>query len=279
MLAKKIWEYEEILDLTLKEIEEKLTDYIEQNEKLLSEMLEKWDKRIEEMPEEMRSLFVVWLEDGTLEEIINHDVLGNKADQSELDKTNEHLSQISYNVKAYGAKGDGVTNDTKAFQEVSHLVKQNNGGKIFIPEGVYIVGSQELTGEIGQGNSYRYESVINIDGAKNVTIEGVNAELKWIDGFKYGSFDPITGDPHYPSSFPFWDLDYNAGIGHMIQISNVESVSIRDLELNGNDANAIIGGRFGDLGYQSRAMGILLSRCDRIEIKNVHSHHHLLDGL
>src|SRR5699024_1971953 len=65
---------------------------------LMNERLENWDQRIEEMPEEMRSLFVKWLNDGTLEEIINHDVLGNKADQSELDKTNEKLKDIDKHV-------------------------------------------------------------------------------------------------------------------------------------------------------------------------------------
>src|SRR5699024_9223764 len=91
MLAKKIWEYEEILDLSLKEIEEKLTDYIEQNEKLLSEMLEKWDKRIDGLDEEMALIFVEWLNDGTLEEIINHKVLGNKADKSYVDNLNNEI--------------------------------------------------------------------------------------------------------------------------------------------------------------------------------------------
>src|SRR5699024_3689843 len=140
MLAKKIWEYEEILDLTLKEIEEKLTDYIEQNEKLLSEMLEKWDKRIEEMPEEMRSLFVVWLEDGTLEEIINHDVLGNKADQSELDKTNEQLvltGGIYLGFEPFKINTNEEITDT-INQAIEHA-HANKISKVIIPEGHYYI--------------------------------------------------------------------------------------------------------------------------------------------
>jgi len=98
MLAEKIWEYENTLNETLEQIEQRLTDYILENDSLMNERLENWDQRIEEMPEEMRSLFVKWLNDGTLEEIINHDVLGNKADQSELDKTNEKLKDIDKHV-------------------------------------------------------------------------------------------------------------------------------------------------------------------------------------
>src|SRR5699024_2803466 len=84
MLAKKIWEYENTLNETLEQIEKRLTDYILENDKLMNERLENWDQRIEEMPEEMRSLFVTWLNDGTLEKIINHDIFGN---------INTHLAQ------------------------------------------------------------------------------------------------------------------------------------------------------------------------------------------
>src|SRR5699024_7835193 len=85
LLAERIWEYEKTLDESLEQIEQRLTDYIFENDSLMNERLENWDKRINEMPEEMRTLFVEWLNDGTLEQIINHDVLGNKADKKFVD--------------------------------------------------------------------------------------------------------------------------------------------------------------------------------------------------
>lgn len=105
LLSKRIWEYDKTLDLTLKEIEEKFTDYINENNELMNKRLENWDKRIEEMPDEMSTLFVEWLNDGTLEEIINHDVLGNKADKTYVDDLNEdvtsQLKQTINNLASY----------------------------------------------------------------------------------------------------------------------------------------------------------------------------------
>ena len=115
LLAEKIWEYENTLDETLEQIEQRLTDYITENDILMNERLENWDQRIAEMPEEMRSLFVTWLNDGTLEQIINHDVLGNKADKtyvdSEIENLTTKLEEIAY------LKPNGV-DDTQAIRDI-----------------------------------------------------------------------------------------------------------------------------------------------------------------
>ncbi|WP_132054603.1 Ig-like domain-containing protein [Pseudocnuella soli] len=45
----------------------------------------------------------------------------------------------TYNVKNYGAKGDGVTDDTKAITSVIALAKNNPGATLYFPAGTYIV--------------------------------------------------------------------------------------------------------------------------------------------
>ena len=77
LLAEKIWDYDERLDERLEDLENVLQDYLSQ-----------WDERIENLDDEVSHIFVTWLEDGTLEKIINHDVLGNKADKSFVDQSN-----------------------------------------------------------------------------------------------------------------------------------------------------------------------------------------------
>ena len=74
LLAEKIWEYDERLDNRIADLEEVLSSYLSQ-----------WDERIENLDDEVSHIFVTWLNDGTLEQIINHDVLGNKADKSYVD--------------------------------------------------------------------------------------------------------------------------------------------------------------------------------------------------
>lgn len=84
LLAKRVWEYDKTLNRKLEEIETTLTEYINQNDELLQSYMDKWDERIENLDEEVEHIFIEWLNDGTLEYIINHEVLGNKADKTSV---------------------------------------------------------------------------------------------------------------------------------------------------------------------------------------------------
>lgn len=44
-----------------------------------------------------------------------------------------------FNVKHYGAVGNGVTNDTTAFQRTLNAINANGGGKMVIPSGTYVL--------------------------------------------------------------------------------------------------------------------------------------------
>lgn len=51
----------------------------------------------------------------------------------------EQLADISYNVKKYGAVGDGLTDDTTAIQEAINEAHNVGRGVVYLPPGVYIV--------------------------------------------------------------------------------------------------------------------------------------------
>lgn len=46
-----------------------------------------------------------------------------------------------YDVKAFGAKGDGLTSDTRAIQNAIDKACQNKGGMVSVPAGVYKIGT------------------------------------------------------------------------------------------------------------------------------------------
>ena len=88
---------------------------------------------------------MIWLEDGTLENIINVNLFNSLNDKinglsSQLEqKVNKH--NITLNIKDLGAKGDGLTDDTDIFKKAINQIggEYSTGGTIFIPSGRYII--------------------------------------------------------------------------------------------------------------------------------------------
>ncbi|WP_091016002.1 right-handed parallel beta-helix repeat-containing protein [Paenibacillus amylolyticus] len=81
---------------------------------------------------------------------------------------------IVYNVKDYGAIGDGKHDDTEALYKVSSLLKQNGGGVMFFPKGIFlksghtsiIIPSNSMVMGIGSETS-----IIKLaDAAKSTTV-------------------------------------------------------------------------------------------------------------
>ncbi len=70
---------------------------------------------------------------------------------------------ILYNVKSYGAKGDGSTDDTAAIAATINAVKTAGGGVVFLPKGIYLISAS-----------------LDISGVNYLTIEGVGIDASII---------------------------------------------------------------------------------------------------
>ena len=135
-LSYRIWEYQEVIN----------KQFNEWDEELQKRFLE-WDKNLEEFDEEVMKLLRQWIDDGTFAEIINEEILSWKADKSYVDdefsridtaldtKLDKDLRAV--NLKDFGAKGNGVTDDSEALTTALKYLSLNGGGKLIIPEGVY----------------------------------------------------------------------------------------------------------------------------------------------
>ena len=165
--------------------------------------------------------------------------------------------QEAVSVKDFGATGDGVTNDTAAFQAAATYINAQDGGKLIIPAGTYLVGSQTFAGAGGLGYAYLGADILHIQNcSKPVVIECDGAVIKFKDGLKYGSFDPVTGAVYNPASMPFTNVNYQASTGIMLRFSGNANVAILgSLELDGNNLNASLGGTWGDTGRQIVSYG------------------------
>jgi hypothetical protein len=182
-------------------------------------------------------------------------------------------------VKDFGAVGDGTTNDTDAFAAASARINALGGGVLVIPPGTYIIGKQTLAGAFGLGYAYAASTVLSFSGCtKPVSVIGCGAILKFANGLKFGSYHPVTGAVYSPS-LPFTNYDYQAVVGNAISFVNCVSVTVEDLEIDGNIANLALGGLWGDTGRQIAAYGLYAYDNKNFHAKNIYTHHHGLDGV
>ncbi len=185
-----------------------------------------------------------------------------------------------FRPEQFGARGNGVANDTLAFAALASAVNAAGGGIVEFRKTTYLVGAQIPHPEPGAHFSWAPVKLLQFNGcSKPLILRGNGARIRCADGLRYGTF-AATGERvehHMPYvgpgvATPYWAMIWMTGCIGPIQIS--------DLELDGNLPGHIIGGPYGDTGYQVAGTGILLTdnRSDEI-ITNVHTHHHGQDGL
>ncbi len=102
----------------------------------------------------------------------------------------------SYNVRDFGATGDGVTKDTRAFQKALDACAVNGGGEVLVPAGRYLIGS------VQQGN----RTLIRLE--KDSVILG----------------SPDAAD--YPTVDIRWEGRMQPGRRALIHAANVEQIGI-----------------------------------------------------
>ncbi|WP_308812183.1 glycosyl hydrolase family 28-related protein [Pseudomonas japonica] len=110
-----------------------------------------------------------------------------------------------FNVRDYGAKGDGIADDTQAIQQAIDAAAKAGGGQVYVPQGTYM-----LSGANDDGGCLTLKSNVNLNGERM----GL-AILKLADG----SSEDI------------------AGLIHTVSDANTLNASIRNLTLDGNKGN------------------------------------------
>jgi polygalacturonase len=125
-----------------------------------------------------------------------------------------------YNVRDFGAKGDGVSLDTAALQTAIDTCTRDGGGTVLVPAGTFHIGTVELKSNVtlhiaaggkllgsADGKQYHAVDAIPLSGdttlvdgnwallfavnAKNITLEGPGT----IDGQGFQFHSPVRGTP------------------------------------------------------------------------------------
>lgn len=185
----------------------------------------------------------------------------------------------SFRPEQFGAKGDGSSDDTAAFQALGKAVTANGGGRIILRQGaIYRLGQQEFKGALGKGTAWRSKDMLSIENCSGLVIEGNGATLRVNDGQRYGAFDRAKGTAYNAPPGKFTDWAYAAVVGSIIRIFNCKNVRLSDFTVDGNQDKLLVGGRWGDAGIQLRAVGLHLEEVADLAITNVRSNNNGLDG-
>jgi hypothetical protein len=164
-------------------------------------------------------------------------------------------------IEHFGAKGDGVTDDTAAHQAASALINAMGGGELnFTPGKRYLVGGQTHV----QSSRWAYgpERVLTFRGGTGKLTLNFNGAEHIVAPGRYGSFDPATGAVHNPT-LPFVDLTYRATpVRHLLHVTGWQGpVEINAPKFDGQLGNMTIGGLWGDTGNQIAYDGIFIELC------------------
>jgi hypothetical protein len=163
---------------------------------------------------------------------------------------------------------------------MSAHVNAAGGGTIVLRPVTYIVGAQRPSAG-GKDRSFAGSDIIHLTQCSGpVSIQGNGARLRSAPGLRYGRFDPHSGNALAdPEKLDLTNeaVPYKA----MVHIENCSgSVSVSNLELDGNLQSLRIGGRSAKAGWQAGGTGLLLARNSGPErVSGVRSHHHPQDGL
>ena len=62
--------------------------------------------------------------------------------------TDQNLGTRTYNIRDFGAKGDGTTLDTAAVQVAIDACNKDQGGTVLVPAGVFVIGTIEMKSNV-----------------------------------------------------------------------------------------------------------------------------------
>ena len=103
-------------------------------------------------------------------------------------KRDYDLGTRTYNIRDYGAKGDGKTLDTEALQAAIDACNKDQGGTVLVPAGVFVIGTVELKSNVrlhlaaagkllGSADGKQYHAASKIPLRGDSTLEDGNVGL------------------------------------------------------------------------------------------------------
>jgi hypothetical protein len=177
-----------------------------------------------------------------------------------------------YNVKSstYGAKGDGITDDTIAIQAAINAAYTAGGGEVYFPRGIYIIGGalQTNVGGINYKSQLYIPNIDVIEPARTcVTLKGeVCPNFMQFAGV-FGAYDPlqttkgvILKSTLESATALSYVIASKGAAGNAIAGMNYNQCNIEDISIH-ITANAGKALTLGGIGFNDAANTVIKNVC------------------
>lgn len=174
------------------------------------------------------------------EELINSGTLNEKALSSVSGKHSEGFTppsrlhgKMRHNVRSFGAVGDGIHDDTNAFQAAIDSLPED-GGTVFVPPGTYLINGdvRDVKKKLVPGHAIRLRSKMHLEIHKNAILKAKPTDAQQcyviyayrVDDVQI-SGGKIIGerDQHLTTTGEF---------GHGIKLEGCNRVTINDMHIS-----------------------------------------------
>jgi hypothetical protein len=162
-------------------------------------------------------------------------------------------------IEWFGADDTGATNSTAAFQAAARFLNKISARLSFNPIGVYTVGQQTLGGDPTNYNHAPADILRLSDFSHYIGIELNGCTIRCASGLYYGSFTPGTNTAYHPGGTfanPAYASTPYQGMIHATDFTGTLELDFCGAILDGNSDTYVLGGTYGDTGYQIACHGL-----------------------
>lgn len=230
---------------------------------------------------------VIWAEgcDAFKLSVACHSLTGNGGNVDNiLDDAQSPLDSQYVTPEQFGAKGDGTTNDTAALSLMAAYLVVNGGVAEFRAGATYVASDQVARTAKPYHPKYSWQPIDGLvfkNATKPIYLNGNGCKLIPKAGYKYGTFDP-AGKPT-SHRLPYWassgENDVASPFEALIWFHNCAFARVAGFNFDGLLSSAVLGGPYGDVGWQIPASAMKFSNTKDWRAVNCKGWHFPLDGI
>jgi len=105
--------------------------------------------------------------------------------------TDHNLGARTYNIRDFGAKGDGATLDTAAVQAAIDACNKDQGGTVLVPAGVFLIGTIEMKSNVTLHIAAAGKLLGSADGKQYRAADAIDRYARQLAADAYPGIQPV----------------------------------------------------------------------------------------